>query len=237
MAAPILPTPPLPELARAEGSTVSEMGEWFVHYYNTRPVPWNYRPGTRAIRASYRGFHKLPALLAGCTSQENAVGRSANIEIVRLAAPLAFERVIQVFDLSPRRFSFGRDRRTAYRIPFLFVEDGVVKVYFLQPRKGAGLSLEEFGMVATVVKKDLLDTEFFGLKTDVEFVDLSAPEQGGTREVREFNLATLNLWSEKRLADRLSLISEALDWTANSGRVEKRRRPDHRPEPEMPLFD
>jgi hypothetical protein len=235
--AEFLPTPPLPDCARAEGGTVPEMGAWFVEYYNTTAIPWNYRVGTRSVRAAYKGLHSLPALLASCASERNAVGRTANTDVVRLGAPISFGRKTQVVDLSRRRFSFGRDRRAAYRIPFFFIENGVVKAYFLQPRKNAGLNIEELGMVATVIKKYLLDTEFFGLVSDVEFVDLSAPELGAKRQVREFNLEKLKLWSERRLEERLSLIAEALDWAAASGRVEKRRRMAHRPEPDMPLFD
>lgn len=213
------------------------MGEWFIEFFNKRPVPWNYRRATRAVRSGYKGLHNVVSLVAGCNAEKNAVGRTANADVVRLAAPVGFRRVTQVFDLSPRRFSFGRDRSAAYRIPFLFIERGIVKVYYLQPRKGAGLSLDEFGMVATVIKKYLLETEFYGLPSDVEFVDVSAPEEGVERELRQFNLEKLKLWSARRLEDRLSLIGAALDWAEASGRVEKRRRAARQPDVEMPLFD
>lgn len=235
--AEFLPTPPLPECARAQGQSVAEMGAWFVDYYNRKPIPWNYRAGTRSVRASYKGLHNLHSLLDGCSKEKNAIGRASNTDIVRLAAPLAFGRTIQVVDLSRRRFPFGRERQAAYRIPFLFIENGIVKIYYLQPRKYAGLNIEEFGMLATIVKRYLLDTEFYGLPSDVEFVDLSAPDEGAPRGVRQFGLSQLKLWSDKRLEDRLSLIAEALDWAAASGRVEKRRRITRQPEVDMPLFD
>ena len=194
-------------------------------------------PPPGAQRAGYMGLHRLPVLIAGCAAEKNAIGRSANTDIVRLGAPLCFGRKTQVVDLSRKRFAFGRDRKAAYRIPFLFIENGIVKVYYLQPRKSAGLTIEEFGMMATIVKCYLLETEFFGLTTDIEFVDLSAPEEEVERQVRQYNLDTLKLWSDKRLEERLSLIAQALDWAAASGQVEKRRRVMHAPEPEMPLFD
>jgi len=156
---------------------------------------------------------------------------------VTLAAPLAFGRQTQVFNLPPRRFGFGRDRSAAYRIPFFFVEDGIIKLYFLQPRKGAGLDYDDFGMVAAIVKRYLLDIEFYGQRYDVEFVDVSASEAQSPRFIRRYGLSDLRLWSDKRLADRLSLISESLDAAAASGRIEKRHRIIPRPEPEMPLFD
>lgn len=234
---PGVPTPPVPDIARARGETVREMVEWWVDYFNTESAPFNYRRSTRAVHGGYRGLHKLHLLTAGCLAEKTAVGRISNVEVVTLAAPLAFDRKTQVFNLTPRRFQFGQNRSAAYRIPFLFVENGVIKLYFLQPRKGAGLDQDEFGMVGTIVKKYLLDTEFYGQRYDVEFVDVSAPDKKSCRILRRYTLSDLKLWSDKRLEQQLTLISESLDVAVASGRIARRHRAAHRPEPDMPLFD
>ncbi len=232
-----LPTPPVPDLARAKGETVGELVDWFVNFYNQKSAPFNYRRATRAVRAGYKGIHKLHLLTAGCAAEKTAVGRTANSDVVRYAAPVAFGRSTQVFDLSPRRFAFGQNRFAAYRIPFLFVENGIIRVYYLQPRKGAGLTFDELSMVGTIVDAYLLRTEFYGQRCDVEFVYVSAPEGAKERVLNTYSLATLRLWSEERLTKRLSMIAEALDIVAGSERVVRRPRVRPRPEPDMPLFD
>ena len=232
-----LPTPPVPDLARTKGRTVAEMSDWFIDFFNQEGAPFNYRRGTRAVRAAYRGVHRLHLLTAGCVAEKTAIGRMANREIVTLAAPYAFGRKTQVFDLARRRFPFGHNRSAAYRIPFFFVEGGVVKLYYLQPRKGEGPDFNEICMIGTIYKKFLLETEFYGQRTDLEIVDLGAIEKGGPRVTKTYSLAELTLWSDEQLTDRLTLIAEALDSLGSSDRIVRRRRPRPTPEPEMPLFD
>lgn len=231
-----LPTPSVPDLACIEGETLAEAIEWLTAYYEGAGCPWNYRVGTMAIKTAYKGIDRLDLLRAACLQIRSKQGRISNDEIIQLAAPKAFGRSTQVFDLPARRFSFGQKRRAAYRVPFFFVEDGIIKLYYLQPRKQHGPSTDQLGMVGKIHKQYLLDTEFFGQPSNVEYLDLGAPEKGGPRLVRTHSLESLNLWSDKRLTDRLTLISEALDKIESDGVVKSRRR-HTRPEPEMPLFD
>jgi hypothetical protein len=130
-----LPIPAVPDLARAKGTTRDELITWFFTYYGEGGASWNYRSETRSIKSGYRGLHRLDHLVAGCGIETSKVGRTANEEIVRMAAPLAFARATQVFDLPRRQFHFGSDLYAGYRIPFFFVENQVIKLYFLQPRK------------------------------------------------------------------------------------------------------
>ena len=162
-------------------------------------------------QARLQGFDRLDVLVAACKQIKNKQGRASNDEIIQLAAPKAFGRSTQVFDLPTRKFSFGRKRRAAYRVPFFFVEGGVIKLYYLQPRKQNGPSFDQLGMVGKIHKQYLLDTEFFGQPSNVEYVNLGALEKKGPRVVRTYSFDTLNLWSDQRLADRLTLIAEALD--------------------------
>src|SRR6185437_9050899 len=109
-----LPVPPVPDLARVDTSTPEAAFAWLRDYYNREIIPWSYRSGTRSVKTSYRGFHKIDQLVEGCSYERIKQSRISNQEIVRLAAPLAFGRSTQVFDLPSRRFPFGRDLRSAY---------------------------------------------------------------------------------------------------------------------------
>jgi hypothetical protein len=232
-----VPVPPVPELARLGGNTPDEVVEELVRYYNRGSAVFNYRTATRATLVSYKGLHDLRLLTTGADKERTNVGKKSNSEVIQLAAPLAFGRRTQVFELPPRQFVFGRDLYSSYRIPFLFVEDSVVKVYFLQPSSGRRLLRRELGMIASIVKTYLVDTEFYGQSADIEVVDLGRPSGSPDRAITQDRFETIELWPEKQLEDRLSLIAEALDVVRRSERIMRRPRGMRRPEPGMPLFD
>ncbi len=232
-----LPTPPVPDLARAEGHTRDEMVRSLLSYYKGGGAIFNYISGTLSVKRGYQGLHNISQLVAGTDKEKIKQGRDANAEIVRLAAPVAFGRRTQVFDLAKRRFAFGRDLHAGYRIPFFFVENGIVKLYFLQPRKSFNLTLSQMSMVATIHKRFLLDTEFYGQPADVEYVDVSADAETGVRKLNVMSLSDLELWSDTRLSDRLTLISEAIEFIKANHLVAPRQRQVKKTMVEMPLFD
>ena len=73
-------------------------------------------------------------------------------------------------------------------------------------------------------------------EVEVEIVDLAEDPDTGERAVNRYSLADLELWPEKRLQDRLTLIAESLDRVWNSGLIKPRDRKGRRPDPDMPLF-
>lgn len=232
-----LRTPPVPDLARIPGGTRDEAVDWLRAYYNAPSAPFNYVPGTLIVKQGYRGLHNLEHLLAGTSRIANSQSRLSNSEVVSMAAPVAFGRNVRVFDLPRRKFNFGRDLEAGFRIPFFFVEGGTIKIYYLQPRKSYNLTLSQLSMVATIHKRYLLDTEFFGENSEIEYVDLCANPDTGERERHVYSLSDMELWPEKRLADRLTLVAEAIDYIKTHELVAPRKRLPRRSIPDMPLFD
>ena len=143
---------------------------------------------------------------------------------------------MQVFDLPPRKFEFGLGFRSGFRIPFFFLEKGVVKLYYIQPRKSFSLDRTQLGFLATVHKRFLLDIEFFGSASDIEYVDVSAPSEGAPRLLKVYSLADLDLWDAAALEKRLSNIAAALRFIAEKN-LTRARRVTERARPDMPLFD
>jgi hypothetical protein len=92
-------------------------------------------------------------------------------------------------------------------------------------------------MVATIHKKYLLDTEFFGQNTDIEYVDVSANPATNEREVHRYSLSDFELWPQNQLADRLTLIAEALDYIRTNDLVRRPKRSARPASLDMPLFD
>ncbi len=213
----------------------NEMISWLLNYYDSSSAPFNYVTGTRVIKQAYKGMNNIQQLIEGCKKEKTQIGLKSNTDIVSLAAPIAFGRTLQVFDLPKMKFPFGRDLHSSFRVPFFFVENKIVKIYFLQPRKSFNLTYDEICMIGTIHKKYLLDTYFFGQNSNIEYIDLCSVGDDNTRAVQKFSLSDLSLWSDKQLLDKLSLISEALEYLKSTNLVSPKKRPEQRIE-DMPLF-
>ncbi|TYC64922.1 hypothetical protein FMN63_20960 [Stappia sp. BW2] len=230
-------TPSLPELFRVDATSVETAELHLTSIYLDSTGKFNYLNASKILQSAYKGFHDIEQLVAGCEKAGSKVGRKPNAEVVRLAAPEAFGRKAQVFQLPKRSFHFGKDRAAPFRVPFFFVENEVIKICFLQPRKNGGLNLEQCGGLFTVLKKHLLDQEFYGEKTDIEYIDVSAPNKKEARKKTVYSLNDISLWNDEKLSNHLTIISQALENLEKAGLAEeiKPRRPFK--DPDLPLFD
>lgn len=226
-------TPPVAEVVNTSIDSLEAAAGSLRKFYEISGE-FNYLSSTKVTKQAYKGLHNLRHLLAAF--DKPGVGVKPNRDVVELAAPLAFGRATQVFDLPPRKFAFGKNRLSSYRLPFFFVESGVVKAYFLLPRKGPYMSYDSICGYATIIKTYLLEQEFFGESIDLEIVDVSSRTGKSPRECRVYKLSDLNLWTEARLQNHLRVVSMALDRLELEG-IEKNKRRRYLKDAELPLFD
>ena len=227
--------PNLPEIFRTDTNSVESAVAHLMSALTPSGVTWNYLDSVKRVKSAYQGLHNLDVLTNYTASHQKRPGYKSNRIVTELACPIAFGRNTQVNNLSPRKLPYQGERFASYRIPFFFVENGIVKVYFLQTRKNGSFQYDQICGMATAVKLHLLDTEFYGENVDIEVVDLGVPIDSSERAVRVFTMDDLELWSESKLNDHFHVIVEALEFIEAENLVPQRRRPLK--DKEFPLFD
>lgn len=228
-------SPSLPEIVRVDSTSLDSAVSHLLSFLDPAGGNFNYLESTKRTRKAYQGLHNLSLLTAGVPSQFTKVGFAYNIEVVRLAAPLSFGRITSVFDLPHRKLPYGAGRLASYRVPFFYVEKGVVRAYFLQPRKNTHFTIDQYSMFSSILKKHLLDTEFYGEKVDVDIVDVSRNADEKERSIKQFSLSDLTPWADSVIQEHFRIVSEALRVIENEKLVNKVRRPLK--DKELPLFD
>ncbi|MEF0939099.1 hypothetical protein [Rhizobium sp. BR 362] len=224
----------VPEIVRVPVLSIESAIAHIIAELNGSAGGFNYIDATKRIKVAYKGLHNLNDLVRVAPSMAEKVGQKYNIDVVKLAAPEAFGRKTNVFDLHSRRFHYGGERDASYRAPFLFTENGIVKLYYLQPRKTALFTIEQASCYASIIKKFLLDTEFYGEKTDIEIVDVAERIEGQGRVTQTFTLANVEVWEDDKIAAHLKVVREALDHIEAENLVKRKRRPLK--DSDLPLF-
>ena len=226
--------PALPVIVRANCSNIDDTIAFFVSELTPGGGGFNYLDATKAVKAAYKGLHSICALTAGPRFVNGSVGSRANLEVASMVCPLAFNRKTSLISLSPRTFQYGAGRSAAYRLPFVFTEGRSVKAYFLQPRKRVVYTRQQVSLYASIVKKYLLDAEFYGETVDIEFVEAASRSDGAERSVISYSMSDLDIWDDRKIAEHLAIVQEALSFIEDRKLVEKPRRPLK--DPDLPLF-
>lgn len=229
-----LQKPNLQEIFRTDTLSVESAIAHLVSALTPVNINWNYIDGHSRIMSAYKGLHSIDVLTHYPASKSGKDGAKYNAELVTVAAPVAFSRTTSVVKVERQTFAYGRNREAAFRIPFVFIENGVIKAYALQAKKHDSMSLDQVAGYCSLIKRYFLDQQYYGMPTDIEFVDASCKPGEKTRSVKKYNLADLELWSDERLLKHLDVVIEALDFIENQALVPKSRRPLK--EQSMPLF-
>ena len=110
-----------------------------------------------------------------------------------------------------------------------------MKVYFLQPRKNTHFTDDQFGLMATIIKINLLETEFYGESCEIEIADVSKRVGDDDRSLRVHSLSSLRLWSDADIAEHFRVVTAALKIVEDENLIKKVPKPLR--DRELPLFD
>lgn len=228
-------SPSLPEIVRVDTSNLNSAVSHLVSFLTPGGGGFNYLDATNAVLAAYRGLHDIRSLTASTPEYAAKFGRSFNVDVIKLTAPIAFGRHTRVFQLSRRKLPYGGGRLASYRIPFFFAEGGVINAYFLQPRKNTHFTPRQFGLLASVIERNLLENEFYGQKYGIEIVDASRKQDEEARSLQRYSLADLPKWSNGDIERHFQMVDQALSVVENEKLITKIRRPLR--DPNLNLFD
>ncbi|WP_313617858.1 hypothetical protein [Agrobacterium sp.] len=226
--------PSVPEISRVNSENLDEAVAQLIGALTPSGGGFNYLASTKIAKVAYKGFHNLTQLTAAPSLHDGSVGAAANLDVAKIICPLSFGRTTNVVDVPSRSFHYGAGRYASYRVPFFFVEDRTIKLYFLQPRKRTVYTKKQIGIFATIVKKYFLDAEFYGEKTDIEFVEVAERTPGKGRELNVLGLSDIELVDDAALAKHLSVVQEALRIIEDEKLITKKRRPLK--DRDLPLF-
>jgi hypothetical protein len=185
-------------------------------------------------RPVYSGELSLQAATERCRTGGNPLGRRSNAEVAEHIWAAAQGRSFQCHPLTPRPFGIRSDLSILIDPLFFFVEAGLVKVFWLQPRRQFSPTLEGLGTLGAMIRMTFAD-EFEAF--DLELLDLSVPDGEEQRVRRVYRFAALPLLADAAVTAALQRFADAYDKVREMGvtrPASRRRRPDDRPE--QPLF-
>jgi hypothetical protein len=182
----------------------------------------------------FSGEITLSAAITGCLTRGNPLGRKWNAEVAELVWQAAQGRTFKCFDLMKRPFAIRQDLSFLVDPLFFFVESSLVKIFWLQPRRGFNPTVEGLGTLATILR--ITYTHDFD-DFDVELLDLSKPSGAKERALRTFSFGNLPLLPEHEVRLALERFARAYDLVCAMGVRRPERRPRPGIDPEPPLFD
>lgn len=162
-----------------------------------------------------------------------ATGRKANREVALLLRNHATGRSFKCHDLKPRRVALSAEHSITVSPGFYFVEQGTVKIFWLQPRKTYALSLPQMGILNGLLRLSHFRDDFE--HAELELLDMSAVD--GVRVPKAFARTDLPIPSEDELSVGLEHLLRAYLLLADRDDL-RPERPSREPAASQPtLFE
>jgi hypothetical protein len=221
------------DLVRLIRPTLEDTTSALIAYYQQLPR-WSYSPARAMAKPVFSGDISLSAAISGCLNGGNPLGRKSNAEVSQLIWEAAQGRKFKCFDLSKRPFSIRQDLSFPVDPLFFFVEKYVIKIFWLQPRRGFNPTMEGLGTLATIVRMIYRD-DFDNF--NVEFLDLSRPDGAKERLPRTYGFRDLPMLRDSEVRLAMERFAQAYDLVCAMGVQRPERRPRPSVDPEPRLFD
>lgn len=225
--------PSIQHVARAIRPSIAEIKRE-LHGIDRADPFMSYVLSRKLAHGLYSGDLSLSAALNACGRQKSRQGKISNAEVAKALWADAQHREVYCHPLRSRKYAIRHDLMITVNPGFYFVEDGLVKIFWLQPWKTFELNEEQLGVLATVIRDTFAVDDFEG--AHLHMLDVSA-QGAGARSVKIYDfpdLPTLSSMQMKRTFDR---FASAYDEFIGE-RVPKARRPRPSAETEqLDIFD
>lgn len=217
--------------APSEKQTVANI----IRHKETPAGGFNYGRSATFTEKAYSGYRDFRALFSQCEGDGTSIAKVHNTKVLRLTAPLSQGRAIQTFPFPKRAITLAPGIQSSLGPKFFFVENGLVKLHYIHARNSFRASLKDFAGLGWAIKQEILDQDFFGQPSDVEFINVD--KRDGTSSVEVYNLGDLlphlKESPEKTIARFVKCLRHVDENSLAKERT--RRKPKDKPSPQLDL--
>jgi hypothetical protein len=223
---PYYRVPMLIDVFRLTAATSFETEVNIIKHLKKKGGGHNHLKSAAFIKAAYHNESlRTPQLIVSCRGDGTKFAAVDNAKIVEAVLPKILGRKIQAFDFGKRHYQIAPDLFSILGPNFFIVEEETIKMVYIHARNKGRASMSDLAGLAWAIDEEILKTEFFGQKTDVEihYVD----KTGTKRDDTLLNLENLKgyLREDPNITlDRFTRAFKKIDENRLAGDVNKREQ-------------
>jgi hypothetical protein len=202
-------TPMLLDAIRLTTSDFNQTVKQITDHFKKSPGGFNYSRAARYQRAALSGFKSFDSLCKQCLGDGKSNALTENAKVFSLIGKLAIGRNAQSFNFPKRSLALAKGVDAPMGPSFFFIEDEVIKLFYLHCRNGHRAELQHLAMLASAFKNEILELEFFGLKADIELLDVGPRDKSGLATITKYNLDDFELPSKEEMKAKMDMFLSA----------------------------
>ena len=226
-------TPMLLDTFRLTDSDYSKTVENITDHFKKSPGGFNYSRAARYQRVAFSGFNNLDSLHKQCLGDGNSRALIENAKVFRLISGLSIGRAIQTFNFPKRSLTLARGIDAPMGPSFFFVENETIKLFYIHCRNGHRASQQDLAMLASAYKNEILELEFFGLKADIELIDVGPRNKDGLATVDSYSLGDLILPSIEEMKAKTDMFLKAFKYVDENRMAGEKIKPKKKEEQQV----